>query len=56
MNVKCPYTREVLCNALFNALVDLNMDHKVSAVTVDNCSNNDRIHFYYKRLKRVIWS
>lgn len=38
--VKCPYIGEVLYNVLFNALVYLNMNRKVSAVTVDDCSSN----------------
>ncbi|KAJ4702657.1 Zinc finger BED domain-containing protein [Melia azedarach] len=43
MHVKLPHTGEVLCDTLFNTLMDFNMNRKVSALTVDNCSSNDRM-------------
>ncbi|CAL5344289.1 unnamed protein product [Camellia sinensis] len=39
--VPCPHTKEVLCDILLNCLMDWDLDRKVSAITVDNCSTND---------------
>ncbi|CAL5364812.1 unnamed protein product [Camellia sinensis] len=39
--VPCPHTKEVLCDTLLNCLMDWDLDRKVFAITVDNCSIND---------------
>ncbi|KAL0310242.1 UNVERIFIED_CONTAM: putative AC transposase [Sesamum calycinum] len=39
--VPAPHTVEVLADALVEALMDWNIDHKVSTITVDNCTTND---------------
>ncbi|KAG8383633.1 hypothetical protein BUALT_Bualt04G0034300 [Buddleja alternifolia] len=36
-----PHTAEVLCDLLADALMDWNIDRKVSKITVDNCTTND---------------
>ncbi|RVW91526.1 putative AC transposase [Vitis vinifera] len=38
-----PHTKEVLSDVLMDFLLDWNMDRKVSTVTMDNCSSNDRM-------------
>ena len=37
----CPHTDEVLFNTLMSCLLDWNIDHKLSTLTVDNCTTND---------------
>ncbi|KAL0342672.1 UNVERIFIED_CONTAM: putative AC transposase [Sesamum calycinum] len=39
--VPAPHTSEVLVDTLVEALIDCNIDHKVSTITVDNCTTND---------------
>ena len=41
----CPFhtQKEVLSDVLMDFLLDWNMDRKVSTITVDNCSSNDRM-------------
>ncbi|KAG8369152.1 hypothetical protein BUALT_Bualt15G0121600 [Buddleja alternifolia] len=39
--VPAPHTADVLCDFLANALMDCNIDRKVSTITVDNCTTND---------------
>ncbi|KAG8379490.1 hypothetical protein BUALT_Bualt07G0093900 [Buddleja alternifolia] len=39
--VPAPHTADVLCDLLANALMDCNIDRKVSTITVDNCTTND---------------
>lgn len=36
-----PHSGEVICNVLYDCLMDWNIDRKVSTVTVDNCAAND---------------
>ena len=36
-----PHTKQVLANFLLDALLDWNIDRKISTITVDNCSSND---------------
>ena len=38
-----PHTKEVLLDVLMDILLDWNMDRKISTITVDNCSSNDRM-------------
>lgn len=39
--VPAPHSGEVICNVLYDCLMDWNIDRKVSTVTVDNCAVND---------------
>ncbi|KAL0463390.1 UNVERIFIED_CONTAM: Zinc finger BED domain-containing protein RICESLEEPER 3 [Sesamum latifolium] len=39
--VPTPHTAEVLADTLVEALIDWNIDQKVSTITVDNCTTND---------------
>ncbi|KAK4388080.1 Zinc finger BED domain-containing protein RICESLEEPER 2 [Sesamum angolense] len=39
--VPAPHTAEVLADTLVESLMDWNIDHKVSTITVDNCTTND---------------
>ena len=39
--VPCPQTKEILCDQLLKCLMDWNLDKKISALTVDNCSTSD---------------
>ncbi|KAG8368977.1 hypothetical protein BUALT_Bualt15G0102300 [Buddleja alternifolia] len=39
--VPTPHTADVLCDLVANALMDWNIDRKVSTITVDNCRTND---------------
>jgi hypothetical protein len=41
--VPAPHTAEVICDQLYEALVEWNLDEKISTVTLDNCSTNDAI-------------
>lgn len=36
-----PHSAEVMCNELYDCLMDLNIDRKLSTVTADNCAAND---------------
>ncbi|KAM0901986.1 hypothetical protein ACQ4PT_019543 [Festuca glaucescens] len=40
--VPTPHTAEVIAEQLYEALVAWNLDEKLSAVTVDNCTSNDK--------------
>lgn len=37
------HTSQVLCDVLLRCLMDLNLERKLSALTVDNCTTNDRM-------------
>ncbi|KAK1351434.1 hypothetical protein POM88_054364 [Heracleum sosnowskyi] len=39
--VPCPHTKGVLCDQLYECLMDWNLDRKILCVTVDNCSANN---------------
>ncbi|CAN0915443.1 Putative AC transposase [Linum grandiflorum] len=39
--VESPHTSEVICEVLFECLLEYDIDRKLSTVTVDNCSTND---------------
>ncbi|KAL0423270.1 UNVERIFIED_CONTAM: putative AC transposase [Sesamum radiatum] len=39
--VLAPHTTEVLADTLVEALMDWNIDRKVSTITIDNCTTND---------------
>jgi hypothetical protein len=39
--VPAPHTAEVICKQLYEALVEWNLDEKISTVTLDNCTAND---------------
>ncbi|CAN6319333.1 unnamed protein product [Urochloa humidicola] len=41
--VPAPHTAEVICDELYEALVEWNLDEKISTVTLDNCSANDKV-------------
>ncbi|GJW36627.1 zinc finger BED domain-containing protein RICESLEEPER 2-like protein [Tanacetum coccineum] len=41
--VPCPHTSEVLTNVLMEALMEWNVDTKLSTITLDNCSTNDKL-------------
>ncbi|GJX15407.1 zinc finger BED domain-containing protein RICESLEEPER 2-like protein [Tanacetum coccineum] len=41
--VPCPHTSEVLTNVLIEALMEWNVDTKLSTITLDNCSTNDKL-------------
>ncbi|KAH7661090.1 Ribonuclease H-like protein, partial [Dioscorea alata] len=41
--VPCPHTADVLCDMLINCLMDWNIDQKLSALTLDNCTTNDAL-------------
>ncbi|KAK9233321.1 hypothetical protein WN943_023570 [Citrus x changshan-huyou] len=36
-----PHSAEVMCNELYDCLMDWNIDRKLSSVTADNCAAND---------------
>ena len=38
-----PHTKEVLSSVLLDILLEWNIDRKLSAVTMDNCSTNDAV-------------
>uniref|UniRef100_A0ACD5Y415 Uncharacterized protein n=1 Tax=Avena sativa TaxID=4498 RepID=A0ACD5Y415_AVESA len=49
--VPAPHTAEVIAEQLYESLVAWNLDEKLSAVTVDNCTSNDKaIHLLVKQL------
>ncbi|KAH7665852.1 Tam3-transposase (Ac family) protein [Dioscorea alata] len=41
--VPCPHTADVLYDVLINCLMDWNIDKKLSALSLDNCSTNDSL-------------
>lgn len=41
--VPCPHTSEVLTEVLVDALMEWNVDTKLSTITVDNCTTNDAL-------------
>ena len=41
--VPAPHTAEVICEELYEALVEWNIDEKISTVTLDNCTTNDAV-------------
>nr|KAJ0215066.1 hypothetical protein LSAT_V11C300141650 [Lactuca sativa] len=41
--VPCPHTSEVLTDVLIDALMEWNVDTKLSTITVDNCTTNDAL-------------
>jgi hypothetical protein len=41
--VPAPHTAEVICKQLYEALVEWNLDEKISTVTLDNCTANDAV-------------
>ncbi|KAL5570406.1 hypothetical protein UlMin_026981 [Ulmus minor] len=41
MYVPCPHNAETVSDALMGCLMDWNVDHKLSTLTVDNCIAND---------------
>ncbi|KAK2642025.1 hypothetical protein Ddye_023788 [Dipteronia dyeriana] len=41
--MSCPHTAETLCEALYDYLMDWNIDRKLSSITVDNCSTNKQM-------------
>ncbi|CAA0839559.1 Unknown protein, partial [Striga hermonthica] len=43
MYVPCPHTTNVICEALFDCLMDWNIDSKLSTLTLDNCTMNDSV-------------
>jgi hypothetical protein len=49
--VPAPHTAEVIAEELAEALLEWNLDEKVSTVTVDNCTSNDKaIELLVKKL------
>ncbi|KAL8544387.1 hypothetical protein ACS0TY_004794 [Phlomoides rotata] len=55
--VPCPHTSAVICDALVDCLLDWNLDHKLSTLTLDNCSTNDAlINDILRKLdKKAFW-
>ncbi|KAL8478241.1 hypothetical protein ACS0TY_030221 [Phlomoides rotata] len=55
--VPCPHTSAVICDALVDCLMDWNLDHKLSTLTLDNCSTNDAlINDILRKLdKKAFW-
>jgi hypothetical protein len=41
--VPAPHTAEVICEHLYEALVEWNLDEKISTLTLDNCTTNDKV-------------
>jgi hypothetical protein len=41
--VPAPHTGDVICEELYEALVEWNLDEKISTLTMDNCSSNDKV-------------
>lgn len=41
-----PHTAEVVCDTLLHCLMDHNIDRKLSALIVDNCSYNEKMIQY----------
>jgi hypothetical protein len=49
--VPAPHTAEVIAEELAEALLEWNLDEKLSTVTVDNCTSNDKaIELLVKKL------
>nr|XP_045090675.1 zinc finger BED domain-containing protein RICESLEEPER 1-like [Aegilops tauschii subsp. strangulata] len=49
--VPAPHTAEVIAEELHESLISWNLDEKLSTVTVDNCSSNDKtIDLLVKRI------
>ncbi|XBI57690.1 hypothetical protein VPH35_039038 [Triticum aestivum] len=40
--VPCPHNAEVICEALHACLVEWHLEKKISTVTLDNCTSNDK--------------
>lgn len=38
----CPHTSDVLAECLVSCFLDWNIDRKLSTITLDNCSTNDK--------------
>lgn len=49
--VPAPHTTEVICEELYEALVEWNIDEKISTLTLDNCTTNDKGLILSKALK-----
>jgi hypothetical protein len=41
--VPAPHTAEIICEELYESLVEWNLDEKISSVTLDNCTTNDAV-------------
>lgn len=41
--VPAPHTAEVICEELYEALVGWNLDERISTLTLDNCTTNDKV-------------
>jgi hypothetical protein len=39
--VPAPHTADVICEELYDSLLEWNIDEKLMTVTVDNCTTND---------------
>ena len=51
--VPSPHTHDVIGDELYESLVDWNLDEKVSTITLDNCTTNDRaIHYLVRKIGR----
>ena len=49
----CPHTAETICEALHECVMDWNLDRRLSVLTVDNCSTNDKvIEFMLEKLNK----
>ncbi|KAK3204788.1 hypothetical protein Dsin_018834 [Dipteronia sinensis] len=53
----CPHTAETVCEALHDCVMAWNIDRRLSTLTVDNCSTNDKvIEFMLEKLnKNDLW-
>ena len=38
----CPHTAEVICEALYECLVEWHLERKISTITLDNCTSNEK--------------
>jgi hypothetical protein len=47
--VPAPHTADVIGDHLYESLVEWNLDEKLSAVTLDNCTTNDAVIPYLVR-------
>ncbi|KAH9678932.1 BED-type domain-containing protein [Citrus sinensis] len=43
IHVQARHTSQILCDVLLRCLMDLNLERKLSTLTVDNCTTNDRM-------------
>jgi hypothetical protein len=41
--VPAPHTAEVICDELYEALLEWNLNEKISTLTLDNCTTNDKV-------------